>query len=116
MFAEDGSGKYTEVPAEGAHLERVQELHRQLIELVAESDDGLMEKYFEEGTLSEADQYTVVLRSRSAGADSGAASARPYGAADCVDLPLFGGPPSTIRSPSRSFSIPGAFTRSEMAA
>ncbi len=52
-FAEDGSGKYTEVPAEGAHLERVQELHRQLIELVAESDDGLMEKYFEEGTLSE---------------------------------------------------------------
>ncbi|MCF7733679.1 MAG: elongation factor G [Akkermansiaceae bacterium] len=52
-FAADGSGKYVEKPAEGEHLERVQALHRELIELVAESNDGLMEKYFEEGTLSE---------------------------------------------------------------
>lgn len=54
-FAADGSGKYDEKPAEGARLEKVAELHRQLIDLVAESDDSLLEKFFEEGTLSEED-------------------------------------------------------------
>lgn len=52
-FAADGSGKYEEKPAEGAHRERVNELHRQLIDMVAESEDELLEKFFEEGTLSE---------------------------------------------------------------
>lgn len=54
-FAADGSGKYAEKPAEGALLEKVSELHRQLIDMVAESDDALMEKFFEEGTLTEDD-------------------------------------------------------------
>ncbi len=52
-FAADGSGKYEEKPAEGALKERVTELHRQLIDMVAESEDELLEKFFEEGTLSE---------------------------------------------------------------
>jgi elongation factor G len=47
-----GDGKYTETPA-GALAERVQELHRQLIEYVAESDDTLMERFFEKGVLAE---------------------------------------------------------------
>ena len=54
-FAADGSGKYTEKPAEGALKERVTELHRQLIDMVAESEDELLEKFFEEGTLTEED-------------------------------------------------------------
>jgi elongation factor G len=54
-FAADGSGKYEEKPAEGALKERVTELHRQLIDMVAESEDELLEKFFEEGTLSEED-------------------------------------------------------------
>jgi elongation factor G len=54
-FAEDGSGKYVEKPAEGALKDRVTELHRQLIDMVAESEDALLEKFFEEGTLSEED-------------------------------------------------------------
>jgi len=54
-FAADGSGKFEEKPAEGALKERVNELHRQLIDMVAESDDSLMEKFFEQGTLSEED-------------------------------------------------------------
>lgn len=54
-FAADGSGKFEEKPAEGELKERVNELHRQLIDMVAESDDSLMEKFFEEGTLSEED-------------------------------------------------------------
>ncbi len=52
-FAADGSGKYQEKPAEGALKERVTELHRQLIDMVAESEDELLEKFFEEGTLTE---------------------------------------------------------------
>jgi elongation factor G len=47
-----GDGKYTETPP-GALAERVEELHRQLIEYVAESDDTLMEKFFEKGILAE---------------------------------------------------------------
>ncbi len=52
-YSTDGSGKYTEKPAEGDALERVQALHRELIEYVAESDDNLLETFFEQGSLSE---------------------------------------------------------------
>jgi elongation factor G len=54
-FAADGSGKYTEKPAEGDLKDKVNDLHRQLIDMVAEADDSLMEKFFEQGTLSEED-------------------------------------------------------------
>ena len=52
-YAADGSGKYTEEPATGELGEQVKALHRELIEHIAESDDGLMSKYFEQGGLSE---------------------------------------------------------------
>ncbi len=52
-FAGDKSGKFTEAPATGAWAERVKQLHEQLIEFIAESDDSLMEKFFEQGGLSE---------------------------------------------------------------
>jgi elongation factor G len=52
-YATDGSGKYTEEPAAGEWGEKVKELHRELIEHIAESDDELMTKYFDRGTLSE---------------------------------------------------------------
>jgi len=52
-YATDGSGKYTEEPATGEWADKVKELHRELIEHIAESDDTLMNKYFEQGTLSE---------------------------------------------------------------
>jgi elongation factor G len=51
-YTPGGSGKYTEAPA-GALSERVQQLHRELIEYVAESDDSLMERFFERGMLAE---------------------------------------------------------------
>jgi len=52
-FKTDGSGEYTEedIPADLA--DKAEDLHIKLIESVAESDDSLMEKYFEAGTLSE---------------------------------------------------------------
>ena len=52
-YAADRSGKYTEAPASGALADRVKQLHSQLIEYIAESDDALLEKFFAEGTLSE---------------------------------------------------------------
>ena len=52
-YATDKSGKFTEAPAAGEWKEKVDELHKQLIEYVAESDDSLMEKFFAQGGLSE---------------------------------------------------------------
>jgi len=52
-YAADGSGKYTEEPATGEWAEVVKRLHGELIEHVAESDDDLMAKFFDQGTLSE---------------------------------------------------------------
>jgi len=52
-YATDGSGTYSEKPAEGDWKERVKELHRELIEYVAEADDSLLETFFEQGSLSE---------------------------------------------------------------
>jgi len=48
-----GDGHYDEKPVQGDQLSTVQQLHKQLIEFVAESDDKLLEHFFEEGTLSE---------------------------------------------------------------
>ena len=47
------NGSYTEAPATGELAERVHALHRELIEYVAESDDALMERFFEQGVLAE---------------------------------------------------------------
>lgn len=52
-FPTDGSGKYTESEIPGELLERARELRTQIVEAVAESDDALIEKYFEAGELSE---------------------------------------------------------------
>jgi elongation factor G len=54
-FATDGSGTYKEedIPADVA--ERADMLHRELVEVVAESDDGLMEEFFaNDGKLEES--------------------------------------------------------------
>jgi elongation factor G len=50
-----GNGQYKEETADGELAERVHELHRQLMEYVAESDDALMEKFFAQGVLGEDD-------------------------------------------------------------
>ncbi len=52
-YAGDKSGKFTEVAAAGAAADQVKQLHGQLIEFIAESDDALMEKFFAQGGLSE---------------------------------------------------------------
>ncbi len=52
-FGADGQAKEIEIPTEGRDF--VDKTRERLIELVAESDDALMEKYFENGTLEESD-------------------------------------------------------------
>ncbi|MCK5853368.1 elongation factor G, partial [bacterium] len=52
-FSTDGSGNFTEEDIPADFKEKADDLHIKLIESVAESDDTLMEKYFEAGTLSE---------------------------------------------------------------
>jgi len=48
-----GKGKEGEIPA--GLKDAAQAAHERLVELVAEGDDGLMEKFFDAGTLSEED-------------------------------------------------------------
>jgi elongation factor G len=52
-YQTDASGRYQEEPATGEWEAKVRELHGQLIEHIAESDDELMTKFFEKGGLSE---------------------------------------------------------------
>jgi len=51
VYALDGSGKMEEKDVPDNLKARVEELHNNLVEAVAESDDELLEKYFEEGDL-----------------------------------------------------------------
>ena len=52
LFAKDGNGTATESDIPEDLAETVEEWRTALIEAVAESDEALMEKFFEEGTLS----------------------------------------------------------------
>jgi len=52
-YETDGHGKFREEPATGKWEDRATQLHRELIELIAESDDTLLNKFFEQGSLSE---------------------------------------------------------------
>jgi elongation factor G len=52
-YQTDTSGKFKEIPAAGEWKDKVNELHRELIEHIAESDDSLLEKFFAQGGLSE---------------------------------------------------------------
>jgi len=52
-YQTDSSGNYSEAPADGDWEIKASELHEELIEYVAESDDSLLETFFEKGGLSE---------------------------------------------------------------
>src|SRR2546429_285837 len=52
-YQKDLSGGFQEAPATGEWADKVSQLHKQLIEFIAESDDSLLEKFFDQGSLSE---------------------------------------------------------------
>jgi len=49
----DGGGKPEKQDIPESEMGRAQEMHNALVEAAAENDEGLMEKFFEEGTLNE---------------------------------------------------------------
>ena len=59
-FDQSGKAKEIPIPEEGRAV--VDSTRERLIEIVAESDDALMEKYFENGTLEESDIYPNLAR------------------------------------------------------
>lgn len=52
-YSTDFSGHFEETPARGKWEDKVNQLHKELIEHIAESDDSLLEKFFDQGGLSE---------------------------------------------------------------
>lgn len=52
-YAADASGRSVEEPATGDSALQVGRLHRELIELIAETDDNLLERFFAQGNLDE---------------------------------------------------------------
>ena len=64
----DGGGKPQKQPIPESVMEKAQEIHNQLVEAAAENEEGLMEKFFEEGNLNEADLakgLTIALANQS---------------------------------------------------
>jgi len=59
-YTTDGTGKFQEAPASGEWAEEVTRLHKQVIEYIAESDDSLLEKFFDQGSLSEEEMRAGV--------------------------------------------------------
>ena len=55
IYEEDESGKYKEEEIPGDLKDSFESKREEFIEMIAESDEDLMNKYFEEGTLSEED-------------------------------------------------------------
>ncbi len=67
VHEKDGSGKFAEEPVPD-NLGHASAKRDELIEMVAESDDSLMEKFFEEGTLSDDDLISGLRKSMRSGA------------------------------------------------
>ena len=55
IYKTDGSGEFEEAILPKDLKEKIDGMHEELIEYIAESDDSMLEKFFEEGSLSEED-------------------------------------------------------------
>jgi elongation factor G len=66
-FAADGSGTFTTGDVPASHAEAAKAARDALVEMVAEADDSLMEKFFESGTLSQDDLVSGLRKGVQAG-------------------------------------------------
>ena len=62
QFGADG-GKPEKLPIPESEMAKAQQLHNELIEAIAENDEGLMEKFFEKGTLEEDEMVKGMMLS-----------------------------------------------------
>ena len=62
LFAPDESGRMTEAPVPDALASEARAARDTLIEMVAEADDGLMEKFFDAGTLTQEELSAGLAR------------------------------------------------------
>ena len=67
LFKTDGSGSFAEGPVPAEMTGDVDAAHEALVEMVAEADEKLMEKFFEAGTLTD-EEVVAGLRSATAAA------------------------------------------------
>jgi elongation factor G len=67
LFKTDGSGSFAEAPVPPEMTTDVDAAHEALVEMVAEADEKLMEKFFEAGTLTD-EEVVAGLRSATAAA------------------------------------------------
>ena len=58
--ADGGEATYEDIPAD--ELPKAEELHKALVEAAAENDEALMDKFFEEGELSEAEMIEGIRK------------------------------------------------------
>lgn len=66
-FPADGSGTMTTGDIPASQAEAAQQARETLVELIAEADDALMERFFEEGTLSKDEMIAGLKRAVAAG-------------------------------------------------
>ncbi|HWP81643.1 MAG TPA: elongation factor G [Bacteroidota bacterium] len=67
QYERDGSGKFSEKEIPGELKSKAEALHEELIEKIAETDEELMNKFFEQGTLHDQELQTglrTALRTR----------------------------------------------------
>lgn len=67
LSAADGSGTVTTADVPAAQAEQARQAREALIELIAEADDVLMERFFEEGTLTGDEMLAGLTRAVAAG-------------------------------------------------
>lgn len=63
VYPTDGSGSFQEQPIPEEFASSAEEYREELIEMVAENDDELLERFFEEGTLEEGELLTGLKKS-----------------------------------------------------
>src|SRR6185503_6310992 len=123
-FAADGTGKMTEGPVPDDMTGAATAARDALIEMVAEADDSLMEKFFEAGTLTQ-DELLAGLRTATVGAKlfplvctSGGSNLGVQPLLDAIlayvpapsDAPVKGVKPGTDEPVTKPFSDQGAYS------
>ena len=109
-FAADKSGKFKEEDVPADLSSRVEQLHTELIEKIAECDDAVLEKYFEAGELSEDDIVTGLragLVKQTLFPVFCGAAVKNIGVQTLLDFICDYGPSPAVRSPYRALDDAG---------